>query len=116
MAALNGHVAYVWWRAFGDGFDVKLSDYADFTIPDAWLEGRGRARAIGLAEDLVEAIDRSQKAKRNAGQEWPNVDFFQQKELIAELDRFHIESLGLPVGPLLGQLRLMRSRDGWDLQ
>ncbi len=114
MAALNGHVAYAWWRIFGDGWHVKLTDFAKFTIPNAWLAGAGRERALGFARNLLEVIPVSGSGKLNAGQVWPNVDFFWQADLIAELDRFHIESLGLQVEPLRGALHRMRSPDGWD--
>ncbi len=114
IAALNGHVAYGWWRAFGDGYHVKLSDFAGLTIPSAWLDGRDLDRALSLGEELIEAIPDSIKAKKNAGKEWPNVDFFESRpDLIAELDRFHIESLGLDATELLPHLRQMRSRRAW---
>ena len=118
MTALNGHVAYGWWRAFGDGFDVKLSDYAAFTIPDSWVEeGEERDWALYLGQELIDAIDASRKAKLNAGQRWPNVDFFEhQPELIEALDAFHIKSLSLDAGELLPTLQLMRSPDGWDFE
>ena len=118
MAALNGHVAYGWWRAFGDGFHVKRSDYAAFTIPDAWLEeGEERDWALYFGQELIDAIDASRKAKLNAGQRWPNVDFFEhQPELIEALDAFHLKSLGLDAGELLPTLQLMRSPDGWDFE
>lgn len=118
IAALNGHVAYGWWRAFGDGYHVKLSDFSAFTIPDAWLDGDKRDRALQLGQELIEAIPQSIKAKLNAGQEWPNVDFFAAYPgLIAALDRFHLESLGFDQSEseaLLVHLRRMRSPSGWD--
>ena len=115
LAALNGHCAYGWWRVFGDGFDVKLSDYADFTIPDAWLEGAGRDRALAFGRSLIDAIPESRKDKTNAKQVWPNVDFFEfQQDLITDLDRFYIDSLGLDPELLLPTLRRMRTPDGWD--
>ena len=118
MTALNGHVAYGWWRAFGDGFHVKRSDYAAFTIPDSWLEeGEERDWALYCGQELIDAIDASRKAKLNAGQRWPNVDFFEhQPELIEALDAFHLKSLGLDAGELLPTLQLMRSPDGWDFE
>ena len=116
IAALNGHAAYCWWRIFGDGFDVKVSDYADFTLPDSWIDGDEREEAMRFGQRLVEAIPASRSDKLNAGVVWPNVDFFQQEELIEELDRFHIESLGLDPEALLPHLRRMRSPDGWDFE
>ncbi len=114
IAALNGHAAYGWWRTLGDGYHVKVSDYADFTIPDSWIDGDGREEALRFGRRLVEVIPASRSDKLNAGVVWPNVDFYQREELIEELDRFHIESLGLDPDALLPHLRRMRSPDGWD--
>ncbi len=115
MAALNGHIGYAWWRVFGDGFHVKLSDFAEFAIPDAWRTGEKREWAVYLGQELVGAIPTALKVKRNAGKEWPTADFFEfHPQLIDELDRFHLESLGLDAnGLLLSQLRRLRSPDGW---
>ena len=35
MTVLNGHVAYAWWRVFGDGFHLKLADFIGLSVPDA---------------------------------------------------------------------------------
>ena len=115
MAAPDGHVAFGWWRVFGDGFHVKLSDCGDYAIPDAWLEGDGRARALDFGRRLVAAVPASRKDRTYARRHWENVDFLErQPGLIEELDRFHIGSLGLDPGTLLPHLRRMRSPDGWD--
>ena len=93
-----------------------MSDYADFTVPDSWIDGDGREEALRFGRRLVEAIPASRSDKLNAGVVWPNVDFFQQPDLIEELDRFHLESLGLDPEALLPTLRRMRSPDGWDFE
>ena len=70
MAALNGHVAFAWWRVFGDGFDVKLSDYDAFTIPDAWIDDPWRTRALDFGRQLVDAIPASRRDRTYAGKHW----------------------------------------------
>ena len=116
LAVLNGHVAFAWWRMYGDGFHVKLSDFDAFTIPDAWSTEPARTRALRFGEQLINAIPAVRKDRTYAGRHWENADFFQQPDLIEELDRFHIESLGLDPEALLPHLRRMRSPDGWDFE
>ena len=112
MAALNGHVAYSWWASFGDGFHVKLSDLASITIPDAWIEAP--EHAITLGQRLLDVMPNCFVEARQQGGTWRNVDFHLKPDLIEELDRLHIEALGLEVEPLLTHLKIMRSSSSWD--
>lgn len=117
LAALSGHVAYGWWIAVDDGFHVNLHTFRAFGLPDPWLRpGPERARAIALADALIAAIPQCLSGKTNAGARWQNVDFFSgAPDLIAELDRLQIDSLGLPRAPLLEHLRIVRSSSSWSL-
>ena len=54
MAVQNGHIGYCWWWMFGDGFDVKLSDFTELTIPDAWAANPQPAIAMG--QRLIDAM------------------------------------------------------------
>ena len=113
MAALNGHIAYSWWATFGDGFHVKRSDLVSITIPDAWIEAP--ERAITLGQRLLDVMPNCFVEARQQGGTWRNVDFHTHaSDLIEELDRLHIEALGLEVEPLLTQLKIMRSSSSWD--
>ena len=78
IVALNGHVAFGWWRAFGDGFDVKLSDYRAFTIPDSWRSSEHK-RALDFAHRLLDAVSTSRKDRQYAGRHWENVDFLEHE-------------------------------------
>ena len=91
MAALNGHVAFAWWLVLGDGFHVRLGDFARFTVPNAWVQAPDRA--LDLARELIAAIPHARVARSYARQERVNFNFFLMPELIDRLDRLHIESL-----------------------
>ncbi len=117
LAALNGHAAYGWWIAVDDGFHVNMHTFRAFGVPAPWLRaGPERARALALADALIAAIPQSATGKLNAGTRWKNADFFSgAPDIIAELDKLQIDSLGLPRAPLLDQLRVMRSSSSWRL-
>ncbi len=117
LAALNGHVFYSWWLMTDDGFDVNLHTATTFALPDVWLrQGQERDRALVLAEQLVAEIPNCLVSKLNAGTRWYNADLFSgASHLIEQLDRLQIESLGLPLDPLLRDLRAMRASSSWQL-
>ena len=112
MAALNGHVAHGWWSVFGDGWHVKTREMALMRIPDAWIEHP--QPAIELGKRLANAIQECTVHRNYRKQKWFNVNFHLKLALIEEIDRLHIEALGLPTEPLLTHLRLMRSNRSWD--
>ena len=112
MAALNGHVAHGWWSVFGDGWHVKVREMTLMTIPDAWIEHP--QRAIELGECLVDSIEKCTVHRNYRKTRWTNVDFHHCSDIIEEIDRLHIEALGLPIEPLLTHLRIMRSNRSWD--
>lgn len=114
MSLFNGHVALAWWTIFGDGQDVKLADFLDFTVPDTWMDDSERAQELG--QKLIDSIPECPTEPiRQYGTLWNNVNFHQKPELIGKLDRLHLESLGLKVEPLLSQLKLVCSRNSWRL-
>jgi hypothetical protein len=67
-----------------------------------------------LGQRLIDVIPECTIETPNRGTVWRNVNFHRKPELIAELDRLHIEALGLPVEPLLTHLRIMRSSSSWN--
>ena len=115
MAALNGHVAYAWWQAFGDNFHVLKRHLTAITIPDAWVENPEPAIAIG--ERLIEAIPECTRVTNRMFGVQTDADFYLKPGLIAELDWLHLGALGYEGAAgerLLGQLRKMRSSSSWD--
>ena len=113
MATLNGHVAFAWWAAFGDGFHVKPLDLTTMTVPDKWIKNPRSALALGLR--LHDVMPHCVVESKQQGGVWRNIDFYTHaNDLIDELDRLHIEALGLEVEPLLTHLKIMRSSSSWD--
>ena len=113
MAALNGHVGYGWWTAFGDGFDVNEREITTVAVPDAWAADPSEAAALG--QRLIDAIPQCEVSMLMRGKVWRNVDFHTHApDLIEEIDRLYIEALGMPVEPLLTHLRILRSNRSWD--
>ena len=120
MAALNGHVAYAWWRVWGDTFHINNYELTTITIPDLWLEDADtNALARRLGRELIDAIEAENIATNRSGtggNTFENVNFYQAcPETIRQLDELHLTSLGLPPNPLLSQLRTMRSGSNWRL-
>ncbi|MDE0317318.1 MAG: Eco57I restriction-modification methylase domain-containing protein [Candidatus Poribacteria bacterium] len=112
MAALNGHIAFGWWWMYGDGFHLKPHDLTSLTIPNAWEQNP--EPAIDIGQRLIEAIPECITEAKQQGGIWRNVNFYEKRDLIEELDYLHIESLGLPVEPLLTHLRIMRSNNSYN--
>ena len=120
MAALNGHVAYAWWRVWGDAFHVNDYEMTSITIPDAWLDDADMNQlARSLGRQLIASITPDNvKTQRSGtgGNEFENINFYEVRpQTILELDELHLEALGLPTEPILGQLRKMRSNSNWRL-
>ena len=112
MAAANSHVGFAWWQVYGDGFDVKQSDFLGFCIPDAWIADPGEP--IRLGQQLIDAIPHCRVENRFHGRPFENVDFHTYKpDLIEQIDKLYISALGLPEEPLLTHLRIMRSNSSW---
>ena len=113
MATLNGHVGYAWWWVVGDGFDMKpIADHGTLTVPNIW--SKNPAQAIELGQRLIDAMPECEVEITIHQKVWKNVNFHLKPDLIAELDRLHLEALGLPVEPLLTHLRIMRSSSSWN--
>ncbi len=120
MAALNGHIAYAWWRVWGDAFHVNAYELTSVTIPDAWLDDADmNRRARSLGRQLIASITPDNvKTQRSGtgGNEFENINFYEVRpDTIRQLDKLHLAALGLPMEPLLGQLRKMRSNSNWRL-
>ena len=118
MAALNGHVAYAWWRVWGDAFDVNKYEMTSVALPDEWLENTStnrEARRLGRA--LIDAINPS-NIQRNisgtASRVFENVNFHEAcPDIIEEIDYLYLDALGLLDERLLNQLYTLRSNSNW---
>ena len=97
----------------GDGFQMKaVADHGFLKIPNTWA--KSPSDAIALGKQLIEAIPECTTEWKQGGKVWKNVNFHLKPDLIEELDRLHIEALGLPVEPLLTHLKIMRSSSSWN--
>ena len=113
MAVLNGHLAYGWWRLYGDGFHVNSYEMTSITVPNAWVDDPQPAIEIGRR--LLDVMPKCIVENHQQGNTWRNVDFHTYApDVIEELDRLHIKALGLPTEPLLTHLRIMRSSSSWN--
>ena len=118
MAALNGHVAYAWWRVWGDAFDVNKYEITSVALPDKWLDDAStNHEARRLGSELIGAINPSNVQRNKSGTRggtFENVNFHETcPELIEEIDYLYLDALGLLDDRLLNQLYKLRSNSNW---
>ena len=126
VAAANNHVAYAWWRAYGDAFHVNAYEISSIAVPNRWLEDAETRREVRrLARSLIAAAqdpaNTTRRVSGTRGREIDSVNFHDcAPETVARLDELYLESLNtggakLPVAALLPQLRALRSDSDWRL-
>ena len=120
MAALNGHVAFAWWRVWGDAFHVNAHELTSVAIPDEWFDdSETNAYARRLGRQLIDAITPDNIATNRSGTRgntFENVNFHDAApDIIRQVDELYLRALGLPLDPLMAQLRAMRSSSNWRL-
>ena len=100
LGLLNGHVAYAWWRTWGDAFHVNRFEMTSMPIPDRWLDDAGTLNsARSLAHQLIDAVN-PQNVRVNStgtgGREFENVNFYEAcPEIIAQMDDLYLDALGV---------------------
>ena len=120
MAVANNHVAYTWWKVYGDAFHVNQHEMATIAIPDEWVEVKETKRKIiALGMKLIGAINPSNIKVLTSGTKGAiteNVNFHEcAAETVAEIDRLYLRALGLTPEPLLTQLHTVRSNSTWKV-
>ena len=126
VAAANNHVAYAWWRAYGDAFHVNPYEISSIAVPGRWLDdAKTGAEVRRLARALIAAAqdpaNTTRRVSGTRGREIDSVNFHDcAPETVARLDELYLESLNmdgakLPVDALLPQLRALRSDSDWRL-
>ena len=120
MATLNGHVAYAWWRIYGDAFHLKPNEMATVAIPDRWLDDETVNReARRLGRLLIDAITPENITVITTGTKSTKQDSLNLHECIpgtiAEIDTLYLDALDLPQKELLEQLQDIRSDSSWRL-
>jgi len=126
VAAANNHVAYAWWRAYGDAFHVNPYEISSIAVPRRWLDdAETGAEVRRLARALIAAAqdpaNTTRRVSGTRGREIDSVNFHDcAPQTVARLDELYLESLNtdgakLPVAALLPQLRALRSDSDWRL-
>ena len=120
MAAINGHTAYAWWKAYGDAFHVNPHEIETIPIPDEWFQDPEMKReARRLGRELIDAIN-----DENIGTNITGTNSIEQDSLnfhacvpdtIRVIDKLYLKALGLEEDPLLRQLHSLRSESTWRL-
>ena len=118
VAAANSHIAYTWWKTYGDAFDVTYPVMSNLPIPHVWVEDPHlRSTVIALGRKLIAEIDDSNIEWRTSGTKksrHQSLNFHNcAPDTIEEIDTLYLTSLGLPEEPLLTNLRKLRSNSNW---
>ena len=121
VAAANSHVAYAWWRTYGDAFHVIVRVMSNLPIPSAWIEDAGvRSSAVALGRSLIREINDSNIKWLPSGTqstEHQSLNFHDcVPHLINKIDRLYLTSLELSIEPLLTQIRTLRSNRNWQIE
>ena len=120
LGLLNGHVAYTWWRIWGDAFHVNRFEMTSMPIPDHWLDDADTLnRARSLRHQLIDAVN-PQNVRVNSsgtrGREFENVNFYEAcPDVVDQIDELYLDALGMLDDGLLAQLRKLRSPSNWRL-
>jgi hypothetical protein len=91
---LNGKLAFAFWCAVGDDFDVTRWMFADFPIDLRSLGGRERERLLGLAGEMEELMARNLSFKLNAGRRVGNYNLAKCRPVTDKSDHVFAEHLG----------------------
>ena len=120
MAALNGHVAFMWWLVWSDALNITKYQFESMPIPDKWIDNKAfRNEARLLGHSMIDAI-KPENIELNttgtAGRVVQNINFHDIcPDLIEQADELYLDGLGLMDDALLAQLREFRSSSNWRL-
>ena len=120
MAALNGHIAYAWWRIYGDAYHLKPTEMATVAVPDQWLgDITANLEARRLGRLLIDAITPENIGEITTGTNSTKQDSLNFHEcvpdVIAQIDALYLDALGLPPNELMDQMQTLRSDSSWHL-
>ena len=120
VAAANSHVAYAWWRTYGDAFHVTKGVMSNLPIPSAWIEdAAARSSAVALGRALIREIKDSNITWRKSGTKGKRHESLNFHEcvphIINKIDTLYLTSLDLSIEPLLTQIRTLRSNRNWQI-
>ncbi len=95
LLLLNGKLAFVWWIAIGDDFDLTQSNFAGAPFGAAKLDQAQRSHLLGLLSELQQAMAENLVFKLNAGKNIGNYNLAKCRYVTDKIDKICLEALGL---------------------
>ena len=95
MLLLNGKLAFVWWMAIGDDFDLTRSNFASAPFGADQLSQDQRTYLSSLLPELEQAMNKNLVFKLNAGKNIGNYNLARCRHVTDKIDKVWLEALGL---------------------
>ena len=95
MLLLNGKLAFVWWMAIGDDFDLTQSNFASAPFGADQLSQDQRTYLSSLMPELEQAMTDNLVFKLNAGKNIGNYNLAKCRHITDKIDKIWLEALGL---------------------
>ena len=95
MLLLNGKLAFVWWMAIGDDFDLTQSNFASAPFGADQLSQDQRTYLSSLMPELEQAMTDNLVFKLNAGKNIGNYNLAKCRHITDKIDKVWLEALGL---------------------
>jgi hypothetical protein len=91
----NGKIAFIFWCAVGDDFDVTRWNFGDFPIDFSQLQNATRQRLLEIVPTLERGMDEAIQFKLNAGRQVGNYNLAKCRHITDLSDRIFAQRLGL---------------------
>ena len=95
MLLLNGKLAFVWWIAIGDDFDLTRSNFANAPLGAGQLNVDQRRHLSTLLPELEQAMNKNLVFKLNAGKNIGNYNLAKCRHVTDKIDKAWLDALGL---------------------
>ena len=95
MLFLSGKLAFVWWMAIGDDFDLTQSNFVSTPLGAGQINEDHRRRLSALLPELEEAMSANLVFKLNAGKNIGNYNLAKCRHVTDKVDKIWLEALGL---------------------
>ena len=94
LLLLNGKLAFTFWMAIGDDFDLTLWMFGDLPLRPSRLSEAVRKRLLPLADGIEAAMEAATSFKRNAGKQVGNYNLARCREATDLSDCIFAEEFG----------------------
>ena len=91
----NGKIAFIFWCAVGDDFDVTRWNFGNFPIDFNQLQTATRQKLLETVPTLEQAMDEAIQFKLNAGRRVGNYNLAKCRHITDLSDRIFAQTLGL---------------------